>query len=68
MIGTEWDMEAALEVTAEENFEKGIAQGIEKEQLKSVKSLHEYGMVAEQIAIALKLPLETVNHYLKESD
>ena len=60
MIGTEWDLTTALEVEREEGIEIGREEGI--------KNLYEYGMTAEQIANALKLPLERVKLYLNKSE
>ena len=59
MLFAEWDMETALEVQFEE--------GWEAKQMEDVKNLYEYGMSAEQIAIALKLPLEKVTQYLNQA-
>ena len=68
LMGNEFDLAIALEVEREEGREEGIEIGWEKgreeEKLESVRNLHEYGMTAEQIAGALKLPLEAVKQYL----
>ena len=61
-------MEEAMEQGFAKGEEKGLEQGLEKEQQKSVRNLHEYGMAAEQIALALKLPLEKVMQYLGEQE
>ena len=60
MLFDEWDMETALEVRFEE--------GQEKKELEDVKKLYKFGMPAEQIAIALELPLKTVIQYLNERE
>ena len=76
MIGSEWDLNMALEVEREEGREEGIEIGLEKgreerdkeiaeRNMESARYLHEYGMATEQIADALKLPLEKVDQYLR---
>ena len=61
-------IDGALDRGIEIGIDKGIEIGREKEReeryKESVKNLQEYGMAAEQIAAALKLPLATVKQYL----
>jgi hypothetical protein len=56
MLMTEWKLEDALAVEREEGREEG------REEM--VKSLLAFGMDAEQISRALKIPLEAVQRYL----
>ena len=60
MLYEEWDMETALAVEREEGREEGRAE--------TIKNLLENGIAAEQIAIALKLPVETIKQYLSEPE
>ena len=52
MLMTEWNWDDALAVRFEEGWEEGREEAI--------KNLFEFGMAAEQIAHALKLPLDAV--------
>ena len=67
-IGREEGIEIGEEIGREkgkkEGWKQGKKQGKKKDREESVKNLHAYGMAAEQIALALKMPLETVNKIL----
>jgi predicted transposase YdaD len=75
MLMTEWNWDDALAVRFEEGLEKGLEEGLErglekgmeegleKGQEETVKNLLDFGMEAEQISRALKIPLETVLRY-----
>jgi DNA-binding NarL/FixJ family response regulator len=56
---TEWNWDDAFAVQREEVQEETRAEV----QEENIKNLLEFGMTAEQIAAALKLPFETVEHY-----
>jgi hypothetical protein len=60
MLMTEWKLEDALVVEREEGQEEGWEKGREE----AAKNLYDFGMKAEQISQALKLPLETVQQYI----
>jgi hypothetical protein len=61
MLFGEWKMEDAIKVWRAEGVEDGIEMGREE----NAKNLRDYGMSPDQIAGALKLPLDTVLHYLE---
>ena len=67
MLYEEWDIDKFGSMQREEGIEIGREEGIEIGEKKDVKNLREYGMTAEQIALALKLPLETVTLYLSQA-
>jgi predicted transposase YdaD len=56
MLLTEWNMKDALAVRWEEGLEEGREEGREED----IKRLLEYGMTPEQVAEALKIPLDAV--------
>jgi predicted transposase YdaD len=76
MLMTEWKLEDALVVEREEGWEEGLEagqkigweagreKGLETGQEEAAKNLSAFGMGPEEIARALKLPLDTVRHYL----
>jgi predicted transposase/invertase (TIGR01784 family) len=68
MLMAEWKLEDALVVEREEGFEEGreegFGEGREEGFGEAARNLLNYGMKAEQIAQALKLPLDTVRQYL----
>ena len=72
MLYEEWDMETALAVEREEGREEGREKGLEigreEGRAETIKNLLENGIAAEQIAIALKLPVETVKQYLSKPE
>jgi hypothetical protein len=59
MLVTEWNWDTALEVRERDGEKRGREEGLEK----AVKNMSEYGMAPEQIAQALKLPLDKVLQY-----
>jgi hypothetical protein len=61
MLMAEWNLEDALVVEREE----GREEGREEDREETVKNLLEFGMSAEQISRALKLPLDVVRQYLR---
>jgi hypothetical protein len=71
MLMTEWNWDDAKEVWFEEGWEEGREEGLVKGREEGLvegreeaaKNLRDFGMTPEQIAQALKLPLETVMQY-----
>jgi hypothetical protein len=59
MLVTEWNWDTALEVRERD----GEKRGMEKGKKEDIKNLSEYGMSPDQIAKALKLPLDNVLQY-----
>jgi DNA-binding NarL/FixJ family response regulator len=55
MLMTEWNWDDAFAVQREE-----VREEVQEE---NIKNMLDFGMTAEQIAAALKLPFETVEHY-----
>jgi hypothetical protein len=60
MLLTEWNWDDAKEVWQAEAREEGIEQGREFGRKDSIEKLMNFGMSPEQIATALKIPLEEV--------
>jgi predicted transposase/invertase (TIGR01784 family) len=60
MLMAEWKLEDALVVEREE----GREEGREEDREETIRNLLDFGMKAEQISRALKLPLDTVQQYL----
>jgi predicted transposase YdaD len=56
MLMTEWKLEDALVVEREEGREEGKGE--------TIKNLLDFGMEAEQISRALKIPLDAVLRYV----
>jgi hypothetical protein len=48
----------------EDEREEGISQGAYQRAMEDVKNLRDFGMEPNQIAGALKLPLDTILRYL----
>jgi hypothetical protein len=73
----EWKLEDALVVEREEGREEGWEEGHEegreegwkergeRDREETIRNLVDFGMKAEQISRALKLPLDTIERYLK---
>jgi predicted transposase YdaD len=57
---SEWKLEDALVVERMEGREEGWEEGREE----TIKNLLTYGIPPEQIAGALKLPIETLREYM----
>jgi predicted transposase YdaD len=72
MLMAEWKLEDALVVEREEGWEEGREEGREegwkergeRDREETIRNLLDFGMKAEQISRALKLPLDTVQQYL----
>jgi hypothetical protein len=64
MLMAEWKLEDALVVEREEGREEGWEERGERDREETIKNLLDFGMKAEQISRALKLPLDTVRLYL----
>jgi predicted transposase YdaD len=60
----EWNFEDCVRVRAREAREEGIEEGLERGMERGIMNLSEFGMPAEQIARALKLPQNKVLQYL----
>jgi predicted transposase/invertase (TIGR01784 family) len=73
MLMAEWKLEDALVVEREEGHEEGREEGREegwkergeRDREETIRNLLDFGMKAEQISRALKLPLDTIERYLK---
>jgi predicted transposase YdaD len=59
MLLGEWNFEDMVRVREREAREDGLEQGLGK----AAKNLFEYGMTPEQVAQALKMPMDTVLQY-----
>ncbi|MDR0730735.1 MAG: Rpn family recombination-promoting nuclease/putative transposase [Treponema sp.] len=65
MLMAEWKLEDALVVEREEGREEGWEERGERDREDTIRNLLDFGMKAEQISRALKLPLDTIERYLK---
>jgi predicted transposase YdaD len=67
MLMAEWKLEDALVVEREEGREEGREKGWkergERDREETIRNLLDFGMKAEQISRALKLPVDTVQRY-----
>ena len=66
MLFTDWNMEDALKIEREEGREEGWEEGRELARREMIGLFSKY-LSAEQMAEALEISVEDVNHYLKES-
>jgi hypothetical protein len=68
MLMAEWKLEDALVVEREEGHEEGREEGWkergERDREETIRNLLDFGMKADQISRALKLPLDAIQRYL----
>ena len=67
IMRTEIDRLAENEYARQQGEKQGLEQGLEQGRNLDVAHLHEYGMLPEEIAQALKIPLEKVLSVVKNS-
>jgi hypothetical protein len=60
MLFTEWNWDDALAVRYEEGREEGWLGGLEQRGEEDIRNLLSYGMSPDEVAAALKVPLEKV--------